>query len=72
MTIKELMEEGKNLSKQNAKQSKELKRLREIEKQYEAQVMKLNEANEEIEVTPKENSCHFQLNFRGSLNWRGN
>lgn len=40
---------GKTLSKQNAKQSRELKRLRDIEKEFEVLTLKFNEANEEIE-----------------------
>lgn len=40
---------GQKLSKQIAKQSKELKRLRDIEKEFEALTHKFNESKEEVE-----------------------
>jgi hypothetical protein len=40
---------GQKLSKQIAKQSKELKRLRDLEKEFEALNYKLNESTEEVE-----------------------
>jgi hypothetical protein len=38
---------GKKLSQQNAKQSKELKRLRDVEKEFEVLSLRFDELNEE-------------------------